>query len=63
MSQLREFGAIVSRNRQRCQDFTPEQRAFMLGAAATGAKHTEITEALNTKRQRVGEQIAKAIKR
>ncbi|KXJ84978.1 hypothetical protein Micbo1qcDRAFT_237621 [Microdochium bolleyi] len=63
MSQLRQFGDIISGNRQRCQDFTPEQRAFMLGAAAAGAKHSEIAEALNTKRQRVGEQIAKATKR
>ncbi|KAH7009235.1 uncharacterized protein B0I36DRAFT_356732 [Microdochium trichocladiopsis] len=63
MSKLREFGTIVSGNRQKCQDFTPEQRAFILGAAGAGAKHAEIAEALGTKRQRVGEQIMKATKR
>ncbi|TRX98654.1 hypothetical protein FHL15_000728 [Xylaria flabelliformis] len=57
MSELREFGRIISGNRQPFKDFSPELRGFILGAKAAGASQTAIADAVGTRRQRVGEQI------
>ncbi|KAI1165172.1 hypothetical protein F5B18DRAFT_612035 [Nemania serpens] len=57
MSELREFGRILIGNRQPNEDFSPEVRAFIMGATAAGASQTAIADALGTRRQRIGEQI------
>ncbi|KAI0966564.1 hypothetical protein F4678DRAFT_449047 [Xylaria arbuscula] len=57
MSELREFGRVISGNRQPKQKFKLEVRGFIIGAAAAGASQTAIAKAIGTRCQRVNEQL------
>ncbi|RYP73023.1 hypothetical protein DL771_003891 [Monosporascus sp. 5C6A] len=54
---LDEIGRILTADRQPYQEFSPEARAFMLGAVAAGATQGRVAAAVNTDRQRVVEQL------
>ncbi|KAI8965410.1 hypothetical protein F5Y11DRAFT_9495 [Daldinia sp. FL1419] len=56
-SKLRAFGRKISGNRRKNQEFTPEARAFMVGAVAGGATKTAVADAFNCKRQTVTQQV------
>ena len=48
--------------RRKGQEFTPEQRAFMLGALGAGATQQRVAAALGTVGQRVSEQLQRTLR-
>ncbi|RYP72021.1 hypothetical protein DL771_004490 [Monosporascus sp. 5C6A] len=54
---LDEVAPVFVADRRPNEEFSPEARAFMIGAVAAGATQTRVAEAMGIERQRVGEQI------